>query len=114
MATPPRLAPEQIAQVSGLVSQYRTLQCERYAPRAVPLSAQEKAAIAGFFLQQLLDNARLLVLQGERVANPDFYPMLKGLGFKMTSLEWERSRSAMSWSPMNRSTTVSCFTNSSM
>jgi hypothetical protein len=82
MASPPRLTPEQIAQVSGLVSQFITLQRERYAPRAVPLSAQQKAAIAGFFSQQLLDNARLLGLQGERVANPDFYPMLKGLGFK--------------------------------
>jgi hypothetical protein len=27
------------------------------------------------------DDARLLVLSGERVANPDFYPMLRSLGF---------------------------------
>lgn len=37
--------------------------------------------MAGFFSTQLLDSARLLVLQGERVSNPEFYPMLKGLGF---------------------------------
>ena len=30
---------------------------------------------------QVLDGTRLLVLQGERVANPDFYPMLRSLGF---------------------------------
>jgi hypothetical protein len=36
----------------------------------------------GFFSSQLLESTRVLVLQGERVANPDFYPMLKGLGFK--------------------------------
>jgi len=35
----------------------------------------------GFFSPQLLEGARLLVLQGERVANPDFYPMLRSLGF---------------------------------
>jgi hypothetical protein len=34
----------------------------------------------GFFSPQLLDVTRLLVLQGERVANPDFYPMLRSLG----------------------------------
>jgi hypothetical protein len=34
-----------------------------------------------FFSPQLLKESRLLVLQGERVANPDFYPMLKTLGF---------------------------------
>jgi hypothetical protein len=35
----------------------------------------------GFFSKQLLDNTRLVVLQGQRVANPDFYPMLRNLGF---------------------------------
>ncbi len=77
----PALTPEQIDRVSELVAQYITTQRERYATRAIPLSAQQKAALAGFFLPQLLDNARLLVLQGERVANPDFYPMLRNLGF---------------------------------
>jgi hypothetical protein len=45
------------------------------------MSAQQKAAMSGFFSPQLLDGTRLLVLQGERVSNPEFYPMLKGLGF---------------------------------
>ena len=77
----PSLTPDQIAQVSGLVSQYISTQREKYVPRAIPLSAQQKAAMNGFFSQQLLESTRLLVLQGERVANPEFYPMLKGLGF---------------------------------
>jgi hypothetical protein len=77
----PRLTPDQIAQVSGLVSQYISTQREKYAPRAVPLSAQQKAAMNGCFSPQVLDGTRLLVLQGERVANPDFYPMLRSLGF---------------------------------
>src|ERR1017187_3709322 len=77
----PQLTPDQIAQVSGLVSQYISTQREKYAPRAIPLSAQPKAAMNGFFSPQLLEGTRLLVLQGERVANPDFYPMLRSLGF---------------------------------
>ena len=80
MATP-RLTPDQIAQVSGLVFQYITAQRQKYGSRAIPLSAQQKAAMAGFFSPQLLDSTRLLVLERERVGNPEFYPMLKGLGF---------------------------------
>jgi hypothetical protein len=34
------------------------------------------------FSPGILENTRLLVLQGERVANPDFYLMLRNLGFK--------------------------------
>jgi hypothetical protein len=37
--------------------------------------------MAGFFSPQLIDDTRLLVLSGERVANPEFYPMLRNLGF---------------------------------
>jgi hypothetical protein len=53
MATP-ELTPDQIAQVSGLVSQYISTQREKYAPRAVPLSAQQRAAVAAFFSPELL------------------------------------------------------------
>jgi hypothetical protein len=81
MAATPRLTPDQIAQVSGLVAQYISTQREKYASRAIALSAQQKAAMTGFFSPHLLEGARLLVLQGERVANPDFYPMLRNLGF---------------------------------
>jgi len=77
----PRLTPDQITQVSGLVTQYISTQREKYAPRAIPLSVQQQAVLKGFFSPQVLDGTRLLVLRGERVGNPDFYPMLKSLGF---------------------------------
>src|SRR3984885_1320911 len=92
----PQLTSDQIAQVSGLVSQYISTQREKYAPRAIPLTAQQKAAMAGFFSQQLLEGTRLLVLSEERVANPDFYPMLKGLGF--TNLPDQASMAAITFS----------------
>ena len=50
-----RLTPEQIAQVSGLVFQYITAQRQKYGSRAIPLSAQQKAAMAGFFSPQVLE-----------------------------------------------------------
>lgn len=78
----PKLTPEQIAQVSSLVADYIASRRQKYAPRAVPLTSQQRAAVAAFFAPELLGNTRLLVLQGERVANPDFYPMLRSLGFK--------------------------------
>jgi hypothetical protein len=77
----PYLTTEQIAQVSVLTAQYITTQRERYASATASLSSQQKAAMAGFFSPQLLDATRLLLLVGERVANPDFYPTLKTLGF---------------------------------
>jgi hypothetical protein len=76
----PRLTPEQIDQVSGLVAQYIVAQRERYGPRAIAFSAQQTVAI-GFFSLKILESTRLLVPRGERVANPEFYPILRSLGF---------------------------------
>jgi hypothetical protein len=72
----PKLTADQIAQVSGLVSQYISTQREKYATRAIPLSVQQKTALKGFFSAEVLDGTRLLVLRRERVGNPDFYPMV--------------------------------------
>lgn len=77
----PKLTPDQISHVSGLVADYISTQRQKYTPRAVPLSGQ-RAAVAAFFAPEMLGNTRLLVLREERVPNPDFYPMLRNLGFK--------------------------------
>lgn len=95
MATP-KLPPHQIAQVSGLVTEYISTQRERYAPRAVPLSAQQRAPLEPFFAPQVLDIVRVLVLVDERVPNPEFYPMLRGLGF--TNLPDQSTMGAITFS----------------
>ena len=77
----PQLTPEQILQVSGLVAQYIAAQRDKLFPQAAPLTAAQRAAMAGFFQSQALDAARLLVLHGIRVEDPPFYPMLAGMGF---------------------------------
>jgi hypothetical protein len=78
----PKLTPNQIVEVSHLVAGYILAQRDRYAPRAVPLSGQQRAALAPFFSPELLGNTRVLVLAGEGVPNPDFYPMLRTMGFQ--------------------------------
>lgn len=80
MATP-NLSPEQIRQVSGFVAEYISSQRDRFRERAKNLSAPQKSALAGFFRSDLLGTTRILVLENERIANPAFYPMLRGLGF---------------------------------
>ena len=59
--------------------------------------------MAGFFSPQLLDDTRLLVLNEERIDNPDFYPMLRQIGFdnlpdqsKMAAIYIRRLR-GLSW-----------------
>ena len=81
MATP-NLSHVQIAQLSSLVAQYIATQQGRYISAAAPLSVQHKTSMAGFFTPQILAETQLLTLQGERVPNPDFYPLLFGYGFK--------------------------------
>jgi hypothetical protein len=77
----PTLPAELIAQVSGLVAAYIGTQRDTYIHRAIPLTIDQRTAMARFFSPQLLDEVRLLVLNYERVANPDFYPMLERIGF---------------------------------
>jgi hypothetical protein len=77
----PKLSPDQIAEVSNLVAGYILAQREKYAPRAVPLSAPHRAPLKPFFSEEVFNSTRVLVLEGERVPNPEFYPMLRNLGF---------------------------------
>jgi hypothetical protein len=73
--------PEQVQRVTVLVSEYIAAQRERFYRQAVPLAARQKAAVAGFFEPQVLDAVRVAALDGLRVENPPFYPMLAGMGF---------------------------------
>ena len=78
----PGLSPEQIDQVSGLVAEYIIGQRNRFRERARNLSRAEKSLLAPFFRADLLESTGLLLLQNERIGNPSFYPLLRGLGFK--------------------------------
>src|SRR5882724_7111501 len=79
MATP-RLTPAQIAQVPA--SWPNTLQpSAKGTPPVLSRYLYNRGLPWTDSSLPSLDGTRLLVLQGERVANPDFYPMLRSLGF---------------------------------
>jgi hypothetical protein len=90
------LPPALVAELSALVAQYISGQRTNYRPVAFPLSAEQKTAMAGYFRPELLDEAHLLVLTGDRVANPDFYPMLRNMGF--TNLPDQSAMAAITFS----------------
>src|SRR5262249_39606125 len=65
-----------------LAARYISGQRNKYFPLAEPLSRQQRAAMAGFFTPELLDETRLLVLkEGQRGVNPQFYSVLRAIGF---------------------------------
>jgi len=80
MATPP-LSAGQIEQVSLAVAEYIASQRDRFLNRSAKLSGAQKAAIVEFFRADLLETTQIVVLENERIGNPDFYAMLRGLGF---------------------------------
>ena len=77
----PQLSGEQIRQVSGAVAEYIEAQRNRFLSRSVRLSSAQKAAVGGFFRADLLETAQVVVFEKEGISNPDFYPMLKSMGF---------------------------------
>jgi hypothetical protein len=80
MATP-QLSPEQIDELSQAVAEYIATQRGRFLSRSAKLSNAQMAAVGGFFRADLLEATQVVVLENERIGNPDFYPMLASMGF---------------------------------
>ena len=75
------LSAEMVGRVSGEVAGYISEQRDRFFSRAEPMSGRAKTALQGFFRAEVLESTRFLVLDGERIENPQFYGMLHGFGF---------------------------------
>ncbi len=82
----PNLSDEQLTLVIQLVAAYIGQQREIYRPAALPLSQMQRTAMLPFFSPSTLDAARVVILTGERVANPPFYAGLEKIGFEAGSL----------------------------
>jgi hypothetical protein len=78
----PQLTPEQVQQLAAAVAQYITTQREAFLPTSFPLTVEQHLALEGFCVPAVIDGARLVVLQNNRVQNPNFYPELWQLGFR--------------------------------
>lgn len=78
----PLLSSAQIEQISALVANYIRAQCQAFRGRAANLPPALQVQMNGFFRPELVNSTLVVVLQNERVGNPEFYPMLHGLGFR--------------------------------
>ncbi len=65
-----------------MVADYISSSRKKYAANAVPLTAEQRAAMQPFFPAEILDQTRLLVLKGQRIEDPGFYTMARMMGFK--------------------------------
>jgi hypothetical protein len=72
----------QVQQLSSAVAQYIASQREAFLLSALPLAEEQQRAMEGFFLPDVVDGVRLVVLQNSRVQNPAFYPQLLRMGFR--------------------------------
>ena len=77
----PELSAEQIELVSRSVAEYISSHRDHFLNRSTRISGAQKVAIGGFFRADLLETTQIVVLEKERIRNPDFYGMLQGLGF---------------------------------
>lgn len=78
----PQLTMEQVQHLSAAVALYISSQREAFLPSAFPLTEEQGLAMEGFFVPEVIDEARLVVLHNNRVQNPNFYPQLRQLGFR--------------------------------
>ena len=63
-------------------AEYLRAEREEYHPIAGPLAGEWRDMMEGYFEPALLDQARVLELVDERVANPWFYPKAREKGFQ--------------------------------
>lgn len=74
--------PEQIAQGVRWLCDYLNQQREAYFPKAEPLRASQKTALARYFRVRLIEQVRIVELDGERVPVPEFISQVRALGFE--------------------------------
>jgi hypothetical protein len=84
MGLPP-ISPAQTREIATLVANYIRGQRGAFAERASDLPQAFRIQVNGFFRPELLNSTRAVVLEPERVGNPDFYFMLERLGFSNLS-----------------------------
>lgn len=74
--------PEQIAQAMQWLCDYLRQQREAYFPKSEPLSTSQKTALSRYFRPRLLEQVRIVELEGARVPVPEFLAQVRALGFE--------------------------------
>jgi hypothetical protein len=77
-----QFTPEQVVQAADWLCDYLRQQRETYFPKAEPLTASHKTALARYFRPRLLEQVRAVELNGARVPVPDFLAQVRALGLE--------------------------------
>jgi hypothetical protein len=93
----PKLNDSQIDGVVHHVAQYIETQRHTYRGNASSLDQSQKAVMAPFFPESVLNSTRVVVLAEQRVSNPDFYGDLVKMGFELASLPDFRDMAAITF-----------------
>ncbi len=71
-----------ISQLANAVESYIVTHRKKYGANAAPLKRAQKIAMQPFFAQTILDQAKVVVLEGSRIEDPPFYAMAKMMGIR--------------------------------
>ncbi len=82
----PKLNDSEIDGIVRQVAQYIESQRQAYLGKTSPLDKRQKAVMALFFPESVLNSTRVVVLADQRVSNPGFYKDLVTMGFDLGSL----------------------------
>jgi hypothetical protein len=93
----PDLSDSQVASIAAQVAAYIDAQRQAYNAAAVPITSGQQATMQLFFSTSTLNSTRLLVLEGQRVADPPFYSQLRQLGFRESDLPSFTSMAAITF-----------------
>ena len=78
----PQLSEEEIQALIAQAVEFVNSQYARFVSRAQPLDGSQRATLEAFFPEDVLQQARVIVLESEAVHNPDFVPELRSRGFE--------------------------------
>jgi hypothetical protein len=93
----PKLSESQVAGLIQQVAGYIEGQRHTYRGNASPLDQTQRAAMAPFFPESVLNSTRVVVLTDRRVNNPGFYGDLVTMGFELGSLPDFRDMAAITF-----------------
>jgi len=71
-----------VSQLTGAVEGFIVASRKKFGANAVPLTPAQKRAMQPFFSREILDQVKVVALNGSRVEDPPFYAMAKMMGIR--------------------------------
>jgi hypothetical protein len=71
-----------VSQITAAVEDYILASRKKYLPKATALSAEQLVPLRAYFPAEVLDQSRVLVLNGKRIQDPSFYSMARIMGIR--------------------------------